>query len=75
MDEPIIVTKGYQLCALLTACEQVARSLDNVPDGQGRDNITNSLGTVLEMAEGLAGDMLIFAELHAKASQVEKAGA
>jgi hypothetical protein len=43
LGEPVITSRGYQLCALLAVCEQAARSLDNVADGDYRDSITSSL--------------------------------
>ncbi len=57
LGEPVVITRGYQLCSLLTVCEQAVRSLDNVGDGNYRDNVTSSLANVVELAESIARDM------------------
>ncbi|MHA6686895.1 hypothetical protein [Mesorhizobium sp. A556] len=62
LGEPVIINRGYQLCALLTVCEQAARSLDNVGDGKYRDNVTSSLASVMELAESIASEMTVALE-------------
>lgn len=62
LGDPVIINRGYQLCSLLTVCEQVARSLDNIGDGNYRDTVTSSLASVMELAESIAGDMLVALE-------------
>lgn len=62
LGEPIIIQRGYQLCALLAVCEQAARSLDNVGDGPYRDKLTDSLSNVMELAENIASDLLVALE-------------
>ena len=58
LGEPIIIMRGYQLCALLTVCERAASSLDNIGDGPYRDKVTGSLSNTLELAESIASDLL-----------------
>jgi hypothetical protein len=55
---PVIVSRGYQLRALLAVCERAASSLNDVGDGPYRENIVSSLGTTLELAESVAADLL-----------------
>lgn len=58
LGEPVIIQRAYQLCGLLTVCEQAASSLDNIGDGPYRDKVTSSLSNTLELAESLASDLL-----------------
>ena len=60
--EPVVIERGYQLCALLTVCEHAARHLDNVGDGTYRDRVTSSLSSTLELAENIASDLLVALE-------------
>jgi hypothetical protein len=57
LGTPVIIKRGYQLCALLTVCQQAASSLENVGDGKYRDKITASLANALELAEELADEL------------------
>lgn len=57
LGDPVIITRSYQLRALLTVCERAAASLSNVGDGKYRDAVTDSLGTTLELAESIASDL------------------
>lgn len=59
LGEPIIIKRGYQLCALLTVCEEVVSSLENVSDGKYRDRVTSNLSNTLELAEEIATDLLV----------------
>lgn len=62
LGEPVIIKRGYQLCALLTICEQAASSLDNVGDGKYRDRAASSLSNTLELAEEIASELLVALE-------------
>ncbi len=62
LGEPVIIKRGYQLCALLKVCEQVASSLENIGDGPYRDRITSSLSNTMELAEDIASELLIALE-------------
>lgn len=73
LGEPVIVKRGYQLCALLKVCEQVASSLENVGDGPYRDRITSSLSSTMELAEDIASELLIALERVAP-RRMEKGG-
>lgn len=71
LGEPVIIKRGYQLCALLTMCSQAALSLDNVGDGKYRDRVTSSIANTLELAEEIAGELLVGIE---RARPVNKTG-
>lgn len=62
LGEPVIISRGYQLCALLKVCERAASSLENVGDGPYRDSITRSLTATMELAESVAFELLIALE-------------
>ncbi len=62
LGEPVIISRGYQLCALLKVCELAASSLENVGEGPYRDSITRNLSTAMELAEGIASELLIALE-------------
>lgn len=58
LGEPVIINRGYQLCALLTACEATVSSLQHIGTGSYRDRVESSLATTLELAESIASDLL-----------------
>lgn len=70
--EQPIVTKGFQLCALLTVCGHAVSGLDNIPDGPYRESVVSGLSNLLELGGTLATDLLIFAEKHASDKESEK---
>ncbi|KQZ20304.1 hypothetical protein ASD50_21675 [Mesorhizobium sp. Root552] len=58
LGEPLIIGKGYKLSALLRVCERAARSLENVGDGNYREQVTGALSLTMELADDLACELL-----------------
>jgi hypothetical protein len=62
LGEPVILTRGHQLCGLLTVCERAVASLDSVGSGPYRDKVMSGLGQALELADDIAAELLIALE-------------
>lgn len=58
LGEPLIIGKGYKLSALLRVCERAAKSLENVGDGNYREQVTSALSLTMELADDLATELL-----------------
>lgn len=62
MTAPIVTEehceRAMQLHALLHVCERAIYSLNDVGDGHYRDSIVDRLSTVMELAAGMAYQLL-----------------